>query len=267
MSWLRIEGRMPQHHKVAPLSDAAFRLHVTAMAWSVEGRTDGRIPKGVPATLTRAPIGKKLTAALLELTKSRAWTEVGDDFEIHDFLQWNLSAADIAARSEAKAKAGASGGKRSGEARGKRSASTGEAPASGVLPVAANLGEAESKPLPLPLPKSEEQHQQEVVVQAFDLDRETACPADIVLRAEEAGVFTELATALGVEEASLREEAGRFVGYWAVGAGAGKKRRHWMAKLRQRLVERAQSGELPNLASAKASGDDTGGWGKTSEWA
>ena len=64
MSWLRIEGRMPQHHKVAPLSDAAFRLHMTAMAWSVEGKTDGRITKAIPATLTRAPQGKKLTEAL-----------------------------------------------------------------------------------------------------------------------------------------------------------------------------------------------------------
>lgn len=143
---------MPQHHKVAPLSDTAFRLHMTAMAWSVEGKTDGRIPKAIPATLTRAPQGKKLTEALKELTEGGLWKAVDAAYEIHDFLQWNLSAADIAARSEAKSRAGASGGRRSGEARQKQAASTSEAPASAVLHVAAKTSEAKPKPLSQSLP-------------------------------------------------------------------------------------------------------------------
>lgn len=133
---------MPQHHKVAPLSDAAFRLHVTAMAWSVEGKTDGRIPLGVPRTLTCAPRGSALAKVLSELVTAKVWLSLGGDgYEIHDFLQWNLSAKEVAARSEAKAIAGQAGGR----ARVKH-----------LLESRLLVAQAESKPLslPLPLPKS-----------------------------------------------------------------------------------------------------------------
>jgi hypothetical protein len=131
---------MPQHHKVAPLSDAAFRLHITAMAWSVESKSDGRIPLGVPKTLTCAPRGKALVNVLSELVTTKVWLSLGDDgYEIHDFLQWNLSAKDIAARSEAKAIAGQAGGR----ARVKH-----------LLEASLRDAQAESKPLSLSLPKS-----------------------------------------------------------------------------------------------------------------
>lgn len=108
---------MPQHRKVAPLSDAAFRLHVTAMAWCVEERTDGKVGYKIPATLTRAPSGKALRKALAELTDAGLWHETQDGYQIHDFLEWNLSAADYAA----KAAAGAAGGRRSGSTRRSKS--------------------------------------------------------------------------------------------------------------------------------------------------
>ena len=89
MSWLRIEGKMPQHHKVAPLSDAAFRLHVTAMAWSVEFRTDGLIGPKIVASLTQAPVGKKLQRAIDELVQAKLWHVLDGCYSIHDFLDWN----------------------------------------------------------------------------------------------------------------------------------------------------------------------------------
>ena len=73
MSWLRIEGRMPNHRKMTALSDAAYRLHVTASCWSVEEQSDGLIPKHVPATLPCAPRGKTLARVLEELTKNGVW--------------------------------------------------------------------------------------------------------------------------------------------------------------------------------------------------
>ena len=78
MSWLRIEGKMPTHEKVAPLSDAAFHLHVTAKAWCVEHETDGRMRTGIPGTLTRAPHGKALTAAIKELVDAVLWEATND---------------------------------------------------------------------------------------------------------------------------------------------------------------------------------------------
>lgn len=156
MSWLRIEGRMPQHHKVAPLSDAAFRLHLTAMAWCVESKTDGAVPSVIPQTLTRAPLGKKLVAVLKELTDLGVWIPKPGGYQIHNFLQWNLSAADISARSEAKSRAGSVGGLRSAQAKAKQESSSCLEPASGVLEVAAKTFcpsvKQNSSPYPYPYP-------------------------------------------------------------------------------------------------------------------
>jgi hypothetical protein len=231
---------------------------MTAMAWSVEGKTDGRIPKAIPATLTRAPQGKKLTDALKELTDGKLWKAIDAAYEIHDFLQWNLSAADIASRSEAKSRAGASGGRRSAEARQKHQPSTSEAPASAVLQVAAKTSEAEGKPKSLSKSqtKSEEPAPEGVVVLVEDPDRETMCPMDLCERAEKLDVFSSIASSLQVATEDLRKEAGQFVAYWTVGGGAGQRRRQWMAKLRQRLVTRVKEGAIaPAVAPVDAAAE------------
>ncbi len=86
---------MPSHPKVAPLSDAAFRVHVTTLAWCVEHGTDGVVPRGVPATLTAAPRGKRMGAVIDELVTARLWipaNDVAGGWEIHDFLAFNPTA-------------------------------------------------------------------------------------------------------------------------------------------------------------------------------
>lgn len=107
MSWLRIEGKMPTHWKVAPLSDAAFRLHVTAMAWCAEHRTNGFVAKNIPETLTKSPKGKHLASTIHELATAKLWHVLEDCYEIHDFLDWNLSKEDY----DKRAAAGAAGGR------------------------------------------------------------------------------------------------------------------------------------------------------------
>lgn len=113
MSWFRIEGRMPNHRKVAPLSDAAFRLHITAGCWSVEERTEGKIPFDVPATLPRAQRGSKLENTISDLIARGLWERTEHGYVIHDFLNYNLSNDDAAAKSAA----GRLGGKKSGASR------------------------------------------------------------------------------------------------------------------------------------------------------
>lgn len=107
MGWLRIDPEMPRHQKYAPLSDAEFRLAVTAAAWCAEHMTDGFIPKNLIAALPRAPSSKKLASATKVLVDANIWHDRGDRFEIHDFLDWNMSRAQW----ETKVAAGASGGK------------------------------------------------------------------------------------------------------------------------------------------------------------
>lgn len=109
MSWYRVEGGMPQHAKYAPLSDAAFRLAITAGAWCADRFTDGFIPKKMVPNLTRAPVGKRLDAAVRELVNAGIWEEGESNselFHLHDFLQWNMSKSQW----EAKKAAGRAGG-------------------------------------------------------------------------------------------------------------------------------------------------------------
>jgi hypothetical protein len=43
MSWVRLDDAFPSHRKVRRLSDAAFRMHVSALCWSSKYLTDGHI--------------------------------------------------------------------------------------------------------------------------------------------------------------------------------------------------------------------------------
>lgn len=111
MSWLRIEGKAPQHPKIAPLSDAAFRLHFTAMCWCVEHLTDGHVPFEIPKTLTSTQRGKRLGDALKDLESRGLWHATpGGGWMIHDFLDWNPSAEETRAKRAIRAAAGAVGG-------------------------------------------------------------------------------------------------------------------------------------------------------------
>jgi hypothetical protein len=91
VTWFRIEGKMPQHAKYAPLSDTAFRLAITAGCWCSENMTDGLIPKAMVAVLTAAPRGKKLTDSVGSLVRAGIWEERGEHWYLHDFLDWNMS--------------------------------------------------------------------------------------------------------------------------------------------------------------------------------
>lgn len=95
MTWLRLDDQFHRHRKVAPLSDSAFRLHVTALLECSNQLTDGRLDCALVPTLPRAPQGKRLTDALRELEKSGLWHREGDVFVMHDFLDWNPPASDV----------------------------------------------------------------------------------------------------------------------------------------------------------------------------
>jgi len=86
--WVRLDDGFPEHPKILRLSDGAFRLHVTAMCWSARQLTDGRIPAlWVP---------RDRRVAVHELTAPELWERIDDDYLVHDWQDWNPSAADIA---------------------------------------------------------------------------------------------------------------------------------------------------------------------------
>ncbi len=270
MSWLRVEGRMPQHRKVAPLSDRAFRLHVTAKCWCVEEESDGHVPADIPQTLTAAPRGKALKDTLAELVRSQLWHEVDGGYRIHDFLEYNPSHAQQEASRAAT--------KRRVQQHRERSSNV---PCNAVTN---SLVAPTPNPIPIPTPdpiqpdtttrrpvsSEPESGPRSAVVVPLDLtdsEQFTPIPLDLLERAERLGVFADLADKLRVAPESLRAEAKEYVDHFTLTA-PGERRNRWMTHLRRRLVSKAKAGELKSIGAleherlAPARGGMPPGWSK-----
>lgn len=142
---------MPNHRKVAPLSDRAFRLHVTAMAWCVEEQSDGVVPTKVPPTLPAAPRGAALAATIAELIEAALWSAIEvpqPGWNIHDFLIYNLSKAKAAELAKVRAEAGQKGGKQSAERREAKPKQVLDPLLEPSLPSASHMVEAKLNPDP-----------------------------------------------------------------------------------------------------------------------
>lgn len=104
MVWLRFDDAFPEHPKIVGLSDAAFRLQVTAIAYSSRNLTDGRIPAGAVRSLGFMP---KHAA---ELVAANVWEKAEKDYQIHDYGDYQPSRRQVeewrTERSEVKSRAG-----------------------------------------------------------------------------------------------------------------------------------------------------------------
>jgi hypothetical protein len=102
MPWVRFDDQFPIHRKVEGLSDAAFRLHISAIFWCARNLTDGFVPvedleSAVPRRMRRP--GKFVA----ELVARRLWTEVDDGWQIHDYLDFQPSREKVERERKAKA--------------------------------------------------------------------------------------------------------------------------------------------------------------------
>lgn len=98
MTWLRLDDAYPDHPKVLPLSDAAFRLDVTAKCWAAARATDGLITRSdlkVLAAKLEAPRG--VARVVDNLVASGLWEVSGEGWKLHDWLDYNPSAKEVAA--------------------------------------------------------------------------------------------------------------------------------------------------------------------------
>jgi hypothetical protein len=103
VSYLQVDDRFADHPKVAVLSDAAFRAHVSALCYCSSHLTDGVFPTTVAMRLARPKVR-------IELLASGVWMEAPGGYAVHDYLDWNPSRAEVLARRESKRQAGAKGG-------------------------------------------------------------------------------------------------------------------------------------------------------------
>ena len=107
MPFATLDDNMPEHPKVIGLSDAAFRLHVSGIIYCARHTTDGNVSGEKVRTL----VPRFKQSALRELVDRGMWIPVFDGaaYNIHDYLQWNLSREQIEARRESRRKSGRRG--------------------------------------------------------------------------------------------------------------------------------------------------------------
>jgi hypothetical protein len=106
MPWARFDEEFPAHRKVRPLTDAAFRLHVSAICWSNRNLTDGLIPDDELPYVSDVKNPEKATG---QLELRGLWERTPSGWLIHDYLEFNPPAAFVEAERQKKAAAGRKG--------------------------------------------------------------------------------------------------------------------------------------------------------------
>lgn len=115
--YITVHNGMPDHPKIAGLSDAGFRLLVTLWCWCDANETDGKVRRGVWDKKGR-------TKARSELLGEGLVVELpGGDMEVHDYLEHQRSADEIAALRLKRQQAGSKGGKTTASAKANAQAS------------------------------------------------------------------------------------------------------------------------------------------------
>lgn len=102
-TFVRLDEGYDEHQKVLPLSDAAFRAHVEAICWSGRNRRQNGF---ITTALARKKWRSKVIA---ELVDSRLFDETEGGYRLHDFLDFNRSADEVAAFRDARGIAGTLG--------------------------------------------------------------------------------------------------------------------------------------------------------------
>ena len=116
MSWARFDDDLPFNPKIVSAGNEAVGAWVRMICWSAGHGTNGRVRRSVALLIAG---GEKKLASLV---KSGLLDINGNDFVVHDFLDFNPSAEEVEAARAARSEAGKRGGIRSGEARRRKRA-------------------------------------------------------------------------------------------------------------------------------------------------
>lgn len=140
MPWVRLDDGFPEHPKLLKAGPLAMLMQVAALCYCNRHLTDGFIPEGkVPTLLNLDGLGdwREVLSALL---REGIWERVDGGYQVHDYLDYQPSRAQVLAEREQKREAGRKGGQASAQARAQAGA---QAPAKAPA-------QAESKPVPVP---------------------------------------------------------------------------------------------------------------------
>lgn len=100
MPWARLDDRFPVNAKVRPLTDAAFRLHVSALCWTAENLTDGHIEN---VRLRYVSDVRQPARSVRELVGAGLWLETAGGWHINDWHEYNPSREEVVTKRKADA--------------------------------------------------------------------------------------------------------------------------------------------------------------------
>ena len=99
MAWLKVDDGFPEHPKVQPLSDKAFRLHIAGLCSSARRLTDGHLSR-MDADVCRLVANRATVKHIAELEHAGLWKPTTEGWEIKDYLDYNPSAEQVKAERE-----------------------------------------------------------------------------------------------------------------------------------------------------------------------
>jgi hypothetical protein len=97
MPYVMLDDKFPEHPKIDVLSDAAFRLMVAGICYCNRHTTDGLVH--TPRVDRLVPKFKPSTLRELTDGDEPLWLPGDGGFDVHDYLDWNKSRAQIEAQS------------------------------------------------------------------------------------------------------------------------------------------------------------------------
>lgn len=139
MTWFKVDDRSAFNAKVLKAGNEAFGAWTRAGAWTSSEGKDGFIPDETADLIAKKRVWEQCAkAGLLE--------RVEGGWHIAKYLEYNPSAAQVATKREARAQAGARGGRKSGEVRGGSKPEANDEAIASVL--ASHANEPPSRPGP-----------------------------------------------------------------------------------------------------------------------
>lgn len=119
MAWSRFDDSWSDHPKVIAAGNEAVGVFTRAVAWSAKHLTDGLVPVQIVTMIAGGKRAKRVIEQLVKVGLFDAFTD--ESIRIHDFLDYNLSRAQVLDDREelrrVRAESGRRGGLRSGEVR------------------------------------------------------------------------------------------------------------------------------------------------------
>ena len=101
--WLRLSDEFSDDPRLIEAGGDAGWLHVCALVYAARYATDGRVPKAMISRLTDRSEPENLASRLVELG---VWRELGETFELVDYLKWNPPRAEVERIQKSRSQAG-----------------------------------------------------------------------------------------------------------------------------------------------------------------